>query len=171
MFCYLCGSIEFSPDKGKTWRREIRLFLEETLRHRVYDPAEDEKKNLTEEEVAHFRSWKQTDLQHFRQTVRKIINFDLDLIQHQADYVICYWDAHATRGAGTAAELTLAYRKGIPVYLVTELPLAEVSGWVLACADRIFVSLDELKAFLVDTYGKKPPSELAAELAPPEEPS
>lgn len=169
MFCYLCGSIEFSPDKGKLWRRKIKPFIEETLRHRLYDPAEDERKNLTEEEVANFRAWKQSDLERFRQTVRKIINFDLDLIHNQADYVICYWDAHAGRGGGTAAELAAAYRKGIPVYLVTALPLPDVSGWVLGCADRIFADFDELKAFLQETYGKRPPSELNAELAPPEE--
>lgn len=171
MFCYLSGSIEFSRDQGKHWRRRIRPFIEETLRHRVYDPAEDEKKNLSEEEVAKFRTWKRTDLERFRQTVRKIVNFDLDLIQHQADYLICYWDAETGRGGGTAAELTAAYRKGIPVYLVTPLPLGQVSGWVLACADRIFPGFDELKAFLLTTYGKKPPSELAAGLVPPEEPS
>lgn len=164
MFCYLCGSIEFAPDKGKLWRRKIKPFIEETLRHRVYDPAEDERKNLTEEEAAHFRSWKETDLERFRQTVRKIINFDLDIIQNQADYVICSWDAETSRGAGTAAELTAAYRKGIPVYLVTQLPLPETSGWALACADRVFSRFEALKAFLTERYGKKPPSELS----PPE---
>ena len=171
MFCYLCGAIEFSRDRGKRWRRQIKPFIEKTLRHRVYDPAEDEKKNLTREEVAKFRTWKRTDLERFRQTVRKIVNFDLDIVQNQADYLICYWDAKTSRGAGTPAELTAAYRKGIPVYLVTGLPLAKVSGWVLACADRIFPSFDELKAFLKQTYGKKPPSDLAAELGPPEESS
>lgn len=171
MFCYLCGAIEFSPDKGKRWRRQIKPFIEKTLRHRVYDPAEDEKKNLTREEVAKFRTWKRTDFERFRQTVRKIVNFDLDIVQNQADYLICYWDAKTSRGAGTPAELTAAYRKGIPVYLVTPLPLTKVSGWALACADQIFAGFDELKAFLKQTYGKKPPSDLAPELGPPEESS
>ena len=159
MFAYLCGGIEFAPGKGKNWRRRLKPFLEETLRHRVYDPAEDEKKNLTEEEVANFRSWKISDLDRFRQTVRKIINYDLDLIQNHADYVICYWDLHSSRGGGTQAELTAAYRKGIPVYLVTGIPVREVSGWVLACADRLFTSFDDLKAYLLQIYGKRPPSE------------
>lgn len=171
MFCYLCGSIEFAPEEGKRWRRTLKPFLENDLRHRVYDPAEDEKKNLTEEEAANFRIWKQTDLARFREAVRKIIQFDLDLIQHQVDYLICYWDAETGRGAGTAAELTAAHRKGIPVYLVTELPPAAVSGWVLACADRIFPSFDALKAFLLETYGKKElPSEGTA-FTPSREPS
>ncbi|HEY4579992.1 MAG TPA: hypothetical protein VIG89_03060 [Candidatus Acidoferrales bacterium] len=168
MFCYLCGSIEFAADKGKLWRRKIRPFIEETLRHRVYDPAEDERKNLTDEEVAHFRSWKQSDPERFRQTVRRIINFDLDLIQHQADYLVCFWDSDSGRGGGTAAELTAAYRKGIPVYLVTELPLDEVSGWVLACADRVFANFEGLKAFLQERYEKKTPGDLPERLEPGE---
>lgn len=153
MLAYLSGGIEFASDKGKGWRRELRPFLEERLGHRVYDPAEDEKKNLTDEEVAHFRSWKTSDLPRFQRTVRKIIHFDLDLIEREADYVICYWDREAGRGAGTQAELTVAYRKDIPVYLVSELPPEEISGWILGCAQRVFPSFGELKKHLRRTYG------------------
>ncbi len=152
MWVYLSGSIEFASDGGKRWRRELKPFLEETLRHKVYDPAEDEKKNLTDEEVAHFRSWKSSDLERFRRTVRKIIDWDLDLIEQQADYLVCYWDRESARGAGTQAELTAAYRKGVPVYLVTELPPAEISGWILACAEKVFSSFDDLKTFLLERY-------------------
>lgn len=158
MVAYLSGSIEFATDKGKGWRREIRPFLEETLRHRVYDPAEDEKKNLTEEEVAHFRAWKSTDLERFRRTVRKIIHFDLDLIETQADYLVCYWERESARGAGTQAELTAACRKGIPVYLVTAVPAQEISGWILACADRIFLNFAELKNYLLAAYHHNAPA-------------
>lgn len=149
---YLSGSIEFARDAGKRWRRDLTPFLAGTLGHRVYDPAEDEKKNLTDEEVAHFRSWKSSDLERFRRTVRKIINWDLDLIEQQADYLVCYWDRESARGAGTQAELTAAYRKGIPVYLVTELPPVEISGWILACAEKVFSSFDDLKTFLLERY-------------------
>lgn len=159
MFVYLSGSIEFADDGGKAWRRELTPFLEQTLRHQVYDPAADERKNLTEEEARHFRRWKTRDLDRFRQTVRKIINWDLDRIQNQADYLICYWDRQASRGAGTQAELTAAYRKGIPVYLVTEVPVAEISGWILGCADKVFAGFDELKAFLTKTYAREEPED------------
>ncbi len=150
MLCYLSGSIEFAPEYGKGWRRELKPWLEQTLGHRVYDPAEDEKKNLTDEEVAHFRTWKTADPERFRRAVRKIIDWDMDYIEKQADYVICFWDRHS---AGTTAELTAAYRRGIPVYLVTALPAGEISGWVLGCAERVFASFDELKSFLARRYG------------------
>jgi len=149
MLAYLSGSIEFAPEYGKGWRRELKPWLEQTLGHRVYDPAEDEKKNLSDDEVAHFRAWKTADPERFRRTVRKIIDWDMDFIEKQADYVICFWDRHS---AGTTAELTAAYRRGIPVYLVTALPRDEISGWVLGCVDSVFASFEELKQFLAGKY-------------------
>ena len=44
------------------------------------------------------------------------------------------------RGAGTHAELSVAYRCGIPVYLVLGMPVEKVSGWILGCATRAFSS-------------------------------
>ena len=155
MLAYLCGPIEFAPDGGKLWQRKLAPFLRDALGHRVYDPAEDEKKNLTDEEVAHFREWKKTDLERYRRVVRKIIHFDLDLIENKADYLICFWDESAAQSGGTPAELTAAYRKGIPVYLVSELPPEQISGWLLACADQTFSSVDALKKFLLQRYGRE----------------
>ena len=48
MLAYLAGAIEYAPDLGRGWRREVAAFLK-TLGHDVYDPAEDERKSLTEE--------------------------------------------------------------------------------------------------------------------------
>lgn len=152
MLAYLSGSIEFADDGGRAWRRELVPFLTETLGHQVYDPASDERKNLTAEEAANFRRWKTEDPERFRQVVRKIIDWDLDWVERKADYLICCWDAAAARGAGTQSELTAAYRRGIPVFLVTEMPPSEVSGWVLACADEVFTGFDGLRARLVERY-------------------
>jgi nucleoside 2-deoxyribosyltransferase len=157
MLAYLCGPIEFSSDGGKMWRRKLAPFLSNDLGHRVYDPAEDEKKNLTDEETAHFREWKTSDVERFRRAVRKIIRFDLDLIENKADYLICHLAGSeaATASGGTSAELTLAYRRGIPVYMVTDLPPDQISGWMLACADHVFDSIDTLKKFLLERYGRE----------------
>ena len=167
MLAYLCGPIEFAADGGKMWRRKLMPFLRDELGHRVYDPAEDEKKNLTDEEVLRFREWKQTDIERFRRVVRKIIQFDLDLIENKADYVICHWDDSTGLGGrmpgGTSAELTVAYRKGIPVYLVTQLPIEQISGWMLACADQVFQTIDALKRFLLERYGHERQTQLWTE--------
>ena len=66
MLIYLAGSIEYSPDLGKGWRAEITPLLK-SLGHDVYNPAEDEMKNLSEIEARQFRSWKHSDLQRFQE--------------------------------------------------------------------------------------------------------
>ena len=159
MLAYLSGPIEFAEDNGRLWRRKLGPFLRETLGHRFYDPAEDEKKSLTPEELANFRQWKTTDLDRFRRVIRKIIAFDLDLIENQADYLICFWDARAKSG-GTSAEMTVAHRKGIPVYLVSDVPSAEISGWMLGCTDHVFANIDDLKEFLTARYSREKQNQL-----------
>jgi nucleoside 2-deoxyribosyltransferase len=157
MLAYLCGPIEFAPDGGKLWRRKLTPFLHNELGHRVYDPAEDEKKNLTDEEAEQFREWKRTDVERFRRVIRKIIQYDIDLVENRADYLICCLNGQgaALASGGTSAELTFAHRRGIPVYLVTDVAVGEISGWVLACADRVFENIDELKKFLLERYGRE----------------
>ncbi len=153
MRAYLSGSIEYSPDLGKSWRAQITPFLR-ALGHEVYDPAADEKKNLTDDEMREFRAWKTTDLPRFQATIRKIIAWDLDWIERRSNYVICYWDAAAARGAGTQGELTFAHRARIPVYLVLGMPVGEVSGWILGCASHVFESFEQLQSFLRIRYAK-----------------
>jgi nucleoside 2-deoxyribosyltransferase len=149
---YLSGAIEHSADGGRGWRSELARILRDELRHEVYDPAEDEKKSLTAEELADFRGWKREDPARFRATVRKIIAWDLDLVEREADYVIALWDRAAGQGGGTAAEITLAHRLGKPVYLLLGMPAAEASGWVLAAATEVFETMDALKARLRETF-------------------
>jgi nucleoside 2-deoxyribosyltransferase len=147
MMFYLAGSIEYSPDLGKGWRAEITPLMK-SLGHEVYDPAEDETKDLTEIEARDFRSWKRTDIPRFQRTIRKIIAYDLDLIERHCDAVICYWDLHAGKGAGTQGELTFAHRLGRPVYLICAMPPAEISGWILGCATEIFTGFAEFREFM-----------------------
>ena len=147
MRVYLSGAIEYAPDHGRAWRAAITPFLE-SLGHSVYDPALDEKKNLNDEERLHFRQWKTTDLPRFQRTLRKIIAYDLDHIEQQTDFILCYWDPYSRLGAGTQGELTVAHRRGIPIYLVLGVPVTEVSGWILGCSTQIFNGFDELKTFM-----------------------
>ncbi|MCA1581845.1 MAG: nucleoside 2-deoxyribosyltransferase [Acidobacteria bacterium] len=150
---YLSGAIEHAADFGKGWRARMREFVEGTLGHRVYDPAADEAKNLSVEEQSSFRRWKSEDPARFRETVRKIIAWDLDRIERESGYLIAVWDRQSARGGGTAAEITLAHRLGKPVYLVLGMPVEEASGWVLAAADEVFPSFEELQAALLSRFG------------------
>jgi hypothetical protein len=151
MRVYLSGGIEYSPDKGRKWRADLLPLLRE-LGHDFYDPAEDERKSLDDDEIQQFRQWKTTDLQRFQRAVRKIIDFDIDRIEDRTDYIICYWDESATKGAGTHGELTVAFRRGIPVYLVLGMPIERVSGWILGCANEVFQDFESLRVFLREKY-------------------
>jgi hypothetical protein len=153
---YLSGAIEHAADGGTGWRARLAVFLEERLGHAVYDPAKDEKKDLTEEERAGFRAWKRTDLARFRGVVRRIITWDLDKVEFASDYLIAYWDAAAARGGGTAAEITLAHRLGKPVYVVLGMPVEDASGWILAAADEVFESFEGLQAALASRFSGHP---------------
>ncbi len=152
MKAYLAGAIEHSADGGRGWRRDLAVFLREELRHDVYDPAADEKKSLTAEEVAGFRRWKLEDPVRFREAVRKIIAFDLDQIEKKSDYVVALWDRAAATGGGTAAEVTLAHRLGKPVYLILDMPVADASGWILAASTEVFATVAGLRDRLRQTY-------------------
>ncbi len=152
MKVYLSGAIEHAADGGKGWREELVALLRDELRHEVYDPAADEKKSLTEEELANFRRWKREDPARFRETVRKIIAWDLDTIERETDYLVALWDRAAARGGGTAAEVTLAYRLGKPVFLLLAMPAAEASGWVLSAATEVFEDVEALKSRLRERF-------------------
>src|SRR5262249_48410897 len=138
---------------GTGGRSRIGAFLEREPRHAVYDPAADEKKDLTDEEIAGFRRWKVEEPSRFQEVVRKIIAWDLNRVERETDYLIAFWDESAGRGAGTAAEITLAYRLGKPVYLVLGMKRQAASGWVLACATEVFQDFDGLRSYLRSKYG------------------
>jgi hypothetical protein len=154
MKAYLAGAIEYSPDGGKLWRREITQFLQTELDHEIYDPTVEEEAILSPDESSNFRSYKTSDMVRFQTIVRKLINHDLMMLQNHIDYVICYWDEFAFRGAGTHGEITLAYLNGIPIYLVTVIPVREVPGWILGCSTYIFHDLESLKNYLVSKFNK-----------------
>lgn len=153
MKVYLSGAIEHASDGGRGWREAISELLRHELHHEVYDPAADEKKSLTDEELANFRRWKLQDPARFREVVRKIIAWDLDLVEREADYLVALWDRAAAQGGGTAAEITLAHRLGKPVYLLLGVPAAEASGWVLSAATEVFETVEALTSRLKELYG------------------
>jgi hypothetical protein len=145
MRIYLSGAIEYAPDFGRQWRQKITPFLE-ARGAEVYDPARDEKKDLTEEEIRGFREWKRTALPRFQATIRKIIAYDMDIIEQRTDAVVCYWDEHCSKGAGTQAELTVAHRLGVPVHLIAAMPVEKISGWILGCSSHIYGSVEEFES-------------------------
>jgi len=154
MLAYLCDCADLSEDGGRLWRRKLVPFLRDELGHRVYDTAEERTKPLTAEEAAHLEGWQSTDLDRFRRATRKMIASNLDLVEHKADYLVCYWNPPGKAAGEALAGVTAAHRKGIPVYLVAPIPVDEIDAWVLGCSDQVFASVDDLKRFLASRFSR-----------------
>lgn len=149
MRVYLSGGMEYADGEGAAWRKEIQQWLEQNLGHEVFNPnVESERIFRRYEPNLDFRKLKYDDIVRYREMVQRIVDFDCREIAHHSDYLVCYWDEGALKGAGTKGELTMAKFFGKPVYVVTRYPLHEIPGWVLGCVTKFFGSFNELKEFL-----------------------
>ena len=149
---YLSGAIEGAPDNGREWRQRVKRFLEAELGHRIFDPTENSIALLTHEEFKNFRQWKVTEPEKFFPVIHRIIDHDLHILTEATSYVVCYWDKHVCRGAGTAAEISIAYFMKIPVYFIPAIPLEEISSWAVGCSSEIFPSFRRFYTFMRRTY-------------------
>ena len=146
---YLSGGMEYAADEGRDWRRSVQEWLEQTLKCTVFNPNRESDRLLrTLCPDGDFRALKKRDLTKYSTIVSQLVDYDCLEIAQRTDFVICYWDASAMRGAGTKGELTIAKYFGKPVYIVTSMTPDDIPGWVLGCTTKVFSSFDELKAFL-----------------------
>lgn len=152
MYVYLAGAMEKAPDRGCGWRSELSPFLTDTLGHRIFDPCIEENRILSVNQRRKLSVAKKSDLPEFRRLMRKIIDTDLNTILDEVDYIVCLWDEHVLGGGGTHGELTLAYHNNIPVYMVTKIPPAKMSSWILGCTTEVFTGFDELRSFLRNKF-------------------
>lgn len=149
MRVYLSGGMEYAEGEGAHWRKEMQSWLESILRHSVFNPnVESDRFFSAHHPDVNFRTLKKEDVQLYQTIVRRLVEIDCEEIAKRSDYVICYWDEGAAKGAGTKGELTMAKFFGKPVYLVTTYPLHDIPGWILGCVSRTFSSFSELKQFL-----------------------
>jgi nucleoside 2-deoxyribosyltransferase len=158
---YLAGRMDHELDKGHEWRALLTPFLEE-LGFDILNPYEFEIKQLQGLRPGRlpkgFKHWVELcysdnpdHVARFVKYMRRIIQFDIDLIKKDVDYIIALWDKGCATGAGTHAELTFAVDCKVPVYCVTT---AKMPYWARACCDEVFPSFDELKLFLKEEFGK-----------------
>jgi hypothetical protein len=148
--------MEFAKGEGADWRFALEDWIRKSLRHVVFNPNRESEKLLSRRlRNGSFRDLKRENLERFKAIVREMIDLDSREIAHRSDYVICYWDESAQRGAGTKGEIMIAKFVEKPVYLVTEMKPHDIPGWVLGCTTRIFASFDELKQFLLATYAAR----------------
>ena len=150
---YLSGGMEYADGEGKSWRGELQSWLESTLHQSVFNPnVESDKFFSAHYPNVDFRKAKIEDMQLYQEIVRRLVEIDCNEIAGHSDYVICFWDEGAAKGAGTKGELTMAKFFNKPVYLVTSFPLNDIPGWVLGCVSNIFNNFQELKVFLNSQY-------------------
>lgn len=153
MKVYLSGGMEYADGEGFQWRQELQTWIEQNLKHKCFNPNHES--NIffdTHYPSVDFRTLKTQDIDLYKTIATKLVEIDSNEIAHNTDYLICYWDNGAAKGAGTKGELTMAKFFGKPVYLVTSFPLSDIPGWVLGCTTKFFGSFDEIKTFLSSQY-------------------
>ena len=136
MIAYLSGAMEFADDEGSGWRKDLTKWLDDNLGHQVYDPVIQSAALIKK----------------YADFIRICVDYDIETVRNRTDYVICLWDNNVLKGAGTHAEVTLAYESKKPVFLINKLSKTDLSGWIMACSTKIFNDFNSLKPYLLDKY-------------------
>jgi len=141
MKAYLSGAMEFANDEGAGWRKEMTQWLSKNLGHTVYNPVIESEDLVKEYGAESYREWKINDIQKYSDFIRVCVDRDIDIVRNKMDYLICLWDESVFKGAGTHAEVTIAYECGKPVYLINKLPTIDLSGWIWLAVQKYFLIL------------------------------
>ena len=148
--------MEYAEGEGVKWRQELESWIENNLRHKCFNPnSESDEFFRTHYPNIDFRELKKRDINLYKTIATQLVEIDSNEIAENTDYLICFWDIGATKGAGTKGELTMAKFFGKPVFLVTSFALSDIPGWVLGCTAKFFNNFDELKSFLLNQYVTK----------------
>ena len=153
MIAYLSGAMEYADDEGEGWRKNITEWLTSNLDHSVINPVEESRLIISNTDSHDYRNWKETDLVRYKNFINKFVMRDIEAVTKEANYIICLWNEEVFKGAGTHGEVTLAFEHSIPVYVVNQIPLTNLSGWIIACSTEIFENFEELKLFLLSKFG------------------
>ncbi len=152
MIVYLSGAMEFAENEGAEWRKNLTTWLESELGHTSIDPVVESAKIVAENNAHDYREWKTNKPEKYADFIRLCVLNDINIVMNKADYLICLWDQNVMKGAGTHAEITLAFMEQKPVYLVNMLSPKDLSGWIMACSTKIFSNFSNLKKHLKRKY-------------------
>jgi nucleoside 2-deoxyribosyltransferase len=149
---YLAGAMEFAPDDGRGWRAIVQALLQKE-NITVFNPCTEEgdifeRYNFSSH--GEFHAAKIKDYERFKVCMNEIAVADLKEIA-SSDYILAYITPDL--GGGTPGEMTYArYVLDIPVIGVmhSESTVEGASGWVMACCDEIFNSLEEAVEYIRD---------------------
>ncbi len=152
MKAYLSGPIENAENDGAFWRHEITSWLEDHLKHKVFNPVIETQSIIEHHKPSNFRAMKKTDPIKYKKIIREIIKLDLDAVINDCDYLIVKWDKSVLKGGGTHGEITMAYWIKKPIFIVNSIPLDDMSSWIFSCSDFIFNDFISLKKKLMQLY-------------------
>lgn len=157
---YLAGGMEKAEGLGAEWREAVTPFLED-LGLRVLNPVEFEPEQLKglfpkrlPEGYSHWHELRHAKevhlIERFKKYMRRIVNYDMSVVKNESDFVLCLWNDSAASGAGTHAELTMAFLHNKPVYC---LEINSLPAWAYACCSHIRSSWEDLYALLAQEFG------------------
>jgi len=153
LVAYLSGGMEYAENYGADWRTKMESWLQKELGHESFNPVKASEKFLTSKYPGvDFRETKLGDFAKHRQIAKEIVGLDCGEIILRSNYLICYYDESAQRGAGTKGELTVAAIFNKPVYFVVGMETEKIPSWVIGCADEIFTDFQSLKNFLIKKF-------------------
>jgi hypothetical protein len=182
---YLIGAMEnpSKDDEGIGWRKQITPSLNQ-LGIYCFDPTKEESKKVgmpTHELLKKLNGWQLSgNWNLFTEYMNKIwrgvstmeeepgtkeprvvhVMGDVDYVE-RSDFIIFHLN-EGDRLGGTIAELTIAWYRGIPVYLITDVPKHKINKSILYFVldsghgkGKIVRSQNELLRFLKEEYNEE----------------
>lgn len=142
---YLAGAMQYAPDGGIPWRRNLRKSLNKKGYYCIDPTKEENRLNLDE----NWQSFINTDFAKFQKNARVIIDNDIYYV-NMAETVVCMYDEFI--GGGSFHEIGECYLRNKTLYLLnlSDKPLYELSHWALGCCTKVFNSTEELLDFMPD---------------------
>lgn len=148
---YLAGAIEGCSDFGTTWREAVTPSLTE-MGFEVVDPTKHELKGLSPEEVAAIRA-KEVGSAGGMSEYRALVGGRIvvpDLLEvARCSHLLCKWATNTS--CGSAGEVTFAKFLNKEVMLVADMPVEQISSWIIGCSTSIFPSVEACLASLAES--------------------
>ncbi len=139
-YAYLAGPIACDNEANKILWSSIGCTLLRSKGYETHYPYDAQELNSEE-----LREMRKTDFAAFKNKMARVVNRDLDFLS-QSKIMVCLISEAVLKGTGTMSEITYAYRKGIPIYALIQLPngIDDVPAWLCGCITNYALSVEQL---------------------------
>lgn len=148
---YLSGGMEKKKGLGSTWRKNVATRVKEMGYFPIDITALDRAYAKEHGELFYSfnKSFEKEELLKFKSNIRRhFIYTDIELVLKDTDALIVLWDEAAAGGGGTHNEISEAYSHGIPILMVSSVPVDDIPGWIIAQTTKIFTRWEQLFKYL-----------------------